>query len=159
MKNGKLIAVIVFMMMTLSSCLIDLHNDERTTRGLPELTYNTNLKVEAQAVAERLAANCAGVGNRPLASYHTSKGGIKKIMTKHFGSGWTSANENIGIILIVPNSDQNLVLAMHEGYMGSQPHRESIISPKFNTASEGWAAARCNGADYTWNATLFVELK
>jgi len=160
MLNGKLIAVTVFMMMTLSSCLLDLHNEARTSSGLPELIYNADLKVESQKVSERLAANCAGVGNRPLGSYHTSEGEIKRIMTRIFGpTAWTSADENIGIIQIIPGSEQNLVLAMHEGYMGSESHRNTVLSPKLNTAAEGWAAAKCGGKEYAWNATLFVELK
>ena len=96
---------------------LTLVNTERARRGLPELGWDENAAIKAQAWAERLAAT------RTLQHSRLTDG--------IFGT-WNALGENVGFARTVDET--------HVGFMNSPRHRDAILNGQFSAMGVGVAS-------------------
>ena len=169
----RILGAVISFTLSLSGCLLDLHNEERQSRGIPELIYNSDITVETRRVAQRLATNCAGVIPGTLGNFHSTEGQLVEMANRALGqNSWRQIAENIAVFSVPEGDTESIVRLVHDSYMSSPGHRANILNPAFDIAGEGWAYENCNSRSgnkctlsssnpnchtYGFNATLFVR--
>lgn len=115
--------------------LIQLHNQERTSRGMPALAYDAAATAVARSWAQELARSADLRHNPSLAA----------AVDAYVTTRWTRIGENVGY--------SQTVDAVHTAYMNSAGHRANILGD-YNRAGVG--AAR--GADgRLWTTVVFIK--
>ncbi|WP_250675189.1 CAP domain-containing protein [Paraclostridium ghonii] len=113
--------------------VLDLVNNERTSRGLQPLKFNSELSKVATLKSQDMIDN----------NYfdHTSPTyGSPFDMMKKFGISYTSAGENIAMGQKTPQEVMN-------AWMNSEGHRKNILNPNFTELGVGIAS---NGSSLYW---------
>ena len=121
-RSGLLIVMGLIMTLTLVGCdaaesrtsAIIFINNERTSRGLPGISWADDLAQKAQAWADHLAA-VGQLGH--------------SVLTDGVAPGWTVIGENVGV-----GGD---IAAVHEGFMNSPRHRDAILNGQYRSVGVG----------------------
>ncbi len=106
--------------------VIRLVNEERKSRGLPELKHNWQLSRVARFKSEDMSQS--GYFSHTSPTY-----GSPFQMIKNFGISYKTAGENIAKGYSTP-------LAVVKGWMNSSGHRANILSTKFSEIGVGYSA-------------------
>jgi hypothetical protein len=102
--------------------IFDLLNHQRTQRGLPALQWDDRL---AQAAVEHTRLM---VEHRQLSHQFNHEPALRQRYAR-YDLRLDSAGENVGL--------DSSVQGAHEGFMNSPPHRENILSPKYDAGGIG----------------------
>lgn len=113
--------------------ILNLVNEERSSRGLSALTLDSSLNEVAQLKAEDMAENRYFSHNSP--TY-----GSAFDMLKEYGIRYNTAGENIA-------KGQKSSQAVMTGWMNSQGHRENILKKEYSKLGVGYATDK-NGNTY-----------
>ena len=111
---------------TFEQQVVDLTNQERTKRGLPALTLDTDLSKAARA--KSLDMKTQGYFNHTSPTY-----GSPFDMMKQFGISFRGAGENIAMGQRSPQEVMN-------AWMNSQGHRANILNSSFTHIGVGHVA-------------------
>jgi uncharacterized protein YkwD len=102
--------------------MLDLINNERTSKGLMKLTMNGKARLVARAYAKNMLAG-------GYFSHIDAQGGTAYMRMRAGGVMFDAAGENLALA-------PTIQLA-HEGLMNSTGHRETILSPYYRTVGVG----------------------